>query len=99
MNSLNRKSWTHSDKICAAILTGNNHQFFWSICLNLPIIWDTIYEKSPNHMSSVHGSRKGLAVSFWKKVGQCYEFKQALTSESSKAQLTALTVWNCMLDQ
>ena len=48
---------THNDKMCAEISTENTPnttQFIRPICPNRPIIWD-IFEKSPHHMSIVHG--------------------------------------------
>ena len=44
----------HNDKICAKSLTGNTPTIYSSYLSNRPTILD-IFEKSPNHMSIVHG--------------------------------------------
>ena len=63
---------THNDKICAEISTGNapnTPQLIWPIHQNQPIIWD-ILEKSPHHMSIVHGIAefKKVHLSFWREL-------------------------------
>ena len=55
----NHELGTHNCKICAEISTGstpNTPQVIQPICPNRPIIWE-IFEKSPHHMTIVHGSK------------------------------------------
>ena len=60
----NHQLGTQKDKIYAKRSTGNapnTLQFIRPICPNRPIIWD-IFEKTPYHMSIVHGQRYFLCT-------------------------------------